>query len=304
MKLIGHYKNGNYQTSIYSDGTRIRETEGKEFIPEFAENIDIKLCNRCDRNCCFCHEGSTVDGRLGNIMEESFVNTLHPYQEVALGGGNILEHPDLIPFLKKLKSKKVIANVTLNQVHFEQQKALVEQLVREQLVFGIGISLVKPSAEFIREVKRFPNAVIHAINGVLGEAELEALADQNLKLLILGFKRLRRGEDWYQKNQEDITAKQRWLKEHLPAYLQRFQVVSFDNLAIEQLEVKKLLTEMEWEEFYAGDDGTHTFYIDMVERKFAESSTAEPEKRYELLESVDEMFQRIVTERNMRDRKE
>lgn len=297
MNLIGKYRNGNYITAIYDDGTRVRETKDNEFHPEFAENIDIKLCNRCDKGCVFCHEGSTKDGALGDILSVSFVDTLHPYQEVALGGGNVLEHPDLIAFLKRLKKKKVIANVTLHQAHFEQSKELVSQLVREKLVYGLGISLEKPTEEFIAEVKKYPNAVVHVINGVVEPSELETLADHGLKLLILGYKRLRRGEVCYQTKREEISQKQIWLRNHLREYFSRFQVVSFDNLAIKQLEVRQLLSEQEWEEFYAGDEGTHTFYIDLVERKFAESSTAASEKRYELLESVGEMFRKIVEEK-------
>ena len=45
-----------------------------------------------------------------------------------------------------------------------------------------------------------------------------------------------------------------------------------------------------------GDDGTMTYYIDMVEQKFAKSSTAPFEKRYDLLDSVDKMFKKIVKE--------
>jgi hypothetical protein len=78
--------------------------------------------------------------------------------------------------------------------------------------------------------------------------------------------------------------------------IDKFNVVSFDNLAIEQLNVKSLLSQEEWDEFYAGDDGTHTYYIDMVERKFAKSSTADFDKRYDLLDSVDDMFNKIRLE--------
>ena len=45
MNLIGFYKNGNFTTKIFSDGTKIRETEDNEFIPAFAENMDIKITN-------------------------------------------------------------------------------------------------------------------------------------------------------------------------------------------------------------------------------------------------------------------
>ena len=170
---------------------------------------------------------------------------------------------------------------------------MVKRLIEQKLVYGVGVSLEKPTEVFIREIKKYPNVVVHVINGILDSSELEVLADNHLKLLILGFKRLRRGEAWYQTKKIEIVKKQEWLKKHLEEYLSRFQVVSFDNLALEQLDVKQLLGNEMWEEIYAGDDGTHTFYIDMVERKFAETSTAGPEKRYDLLDSVDEMFSLI-----------
>ena len=37
MGLLGRYKNGNFVTTILSDGTKIRETKDDEFIPTFAE---------------------------------------------------------------------------------------------------------------------------------------------------------------------------------------------------------------------------------------------------------------------------
>ena len=113
MELLGRYMNGNVRTSIYSDGTKERFTMDDEFKPTFAENMDIKICNRSSAGCSYCHQGSTPDGKLGDIMNEKFIDTLYPYQEVALGGGNILEHPDLIPFLHKLKEKKIITNITV-----------------------------------------------------------------------------------------------------------------------------------------------------------------------------------------------
>ena len=108
MGLLGIYKNGNTINKIFSDGTRICETNDDEFKFDFARNMDIKITNSCSMGCKFCHEGSTPDGKHGNILNEKFIETLHPYQECAIGGGNILEHPDLIPFLEKLKNLKVI----------------------------------------------------------------------------------------------------------------------------------------------------------------------------------------------------
>lgn len=299
MELLGRYKNGNVITTIYSDGTKERFTYDDEFHPAFAENMDIKLCNRCDKGCPWCHEGSTPNGKLGDIMNEKFIDTLHPYQEVALGGGNVLEHPDLIPFLYKLKDKKIIPNITLNQKHFEENIELVDDLISKKLIYGLGISLENPTTEFIEKVKRFPNAVIHVINGVVSLAQMSAMSNRGLKILILGYKYLRRGSIWMSKEYAAITTNQNWLYRHLPDLINKFAVVSFDNLAIEQLAIKERWNEFSdraWDEFYAGDDGMNTYYIDMVERKFARSSTADFDKRYDLLDNVDEMFRVIRNE--------
>lgn len=294
MGLLGRYKNGNFVTTILSDGTKIRETKDDEFIPSFAENMDIKICNYCDMGCKFCHEGSTINGKFGNILNEKFIDTLHPYQEVAIGGGDATSHPDLIPFLNKLKEQKVIANMTVNQIHFEKNHELIKKLVDEKLIYGLGVSLVNPTKHFIELIRQYPNAVIHVINGVLKPSDIKALENNNLKMLILGYKHLRRGNEYFEEEQNDIETKQQWLYENLEDIIQKFKVVSFDNLAIEQLDVKRLLTQEEWDEFYMGDDGKVTYYVDMVERKFAQSSTAPFNKRYDLLDSVDDMF-KVIT---------
>ena len=88
MKLLGSYINGNYHTAIYSDGTKIRETEDDEFIADFPENIDIKITNQCDMGCPMCHEDSKSDGKHGDSMNAKFIDTLRPYTELAIGGGN------------------------------------------------------------------------------------------------------------------------------------------------------------------------------------------------------------------------
>lgn len=291
------YKNGNYTVKFnILDGTKVRETEDDDFRPAYAENMDVKITNFCDMGCPFCHEGSTTDGKFGDILNEKFIDTLHPYQEVALGGGDATSHPDLIPFLHKLKERKVIANMTVNQIHFEKKQDLIKQLVDENLIYGLGVSLVNPTEHFIELISQYPNAVIHVINGVFKPSDLEALANKNLKMLILGYKRLRRGNDWIREDYENIMTKQVWLNDNLAEIIKHFKVVSFDNLAIEQLNVRRLMSDEDWNEFYMGDDGSMTYYIDMVERKFARSSTADFNKRYDLLDSVDDMFNKIVSE--------
>ena len=293
MNTLGVYRNGNYTVRILQDGTKIRETEYEEFIPAFAENCDCKITDKCDGGCAFCYEGCTPNGKHGDILNYKFLDTLHPYTELAING-NDLSHPDLITFLEKLKDKKIITNMTVNQIHFERHQALIRELINRELIYGLGISLREASDEFISLVKTYSNAVIHTINGILTPLDIQKLSDNNIKMLILGYKHLRRGADWYNTDCENITKLQRWLSDNLKNIIEHFAVVSFDNLAIKQLNVKSLMTDEEWNEFYMGDDGGFTFYIDMVDGTFGKNSLAPENERYPIGDlSIDEMFQKI-----------
>ena len=296
MNVLGTYKNGNYVVTILSNGTKIRETEADEFNADFPENIDIKITNRCDMNCPMCHENSYEGGQHGDIMNAKFIETLHPYTELAIGGGDALSHPDLVPFLEKLRGKNIIPNLTVNQAHFMIKKHFLRELTDKGLIFGLGVSLTAPSEEFIASIKEFENAVIHVINGVVTYTQLEKLAFNDLKLLILGYKEFRRGVDYKRSAQYNIEANQTNLKANLKNLIPRFKVVSFDNLAIEHLNVRSLMSDEQWNEFYMGDDGGFTMYIDMVTKTYAKNSIAALNRRYQLLDNIDDMFKRIKEE--------
>lgn len=292
MKTLYQYQNGNYQVTIYSDGTKVRETEADEFRPQFSENIDIKITNYCDANCAWCHEKSTVLGEHADL-DAPFLDTLMPGTELAIGGGNPLSHYQIIPFLEKLKERGVIANITVNQFHIVQPqfKAVVDYLVAEKLVWGVGLSMKTPTQEFIDIAKSYKNAVIHTIGGINPVSHYETLAGNNLKVLILGYKTFGRGIEYASPH---VAMKLQNLYDNLARLLSGFSVVSFDNLAIEQLNPKRFMPQKMWDEFYMGDDGSHTFYIDMVKMQYGKNSTA-PE-RYEIgNKSVEQMFQHVLT---------
>ena len=296
IKIISSYRNGNYNVLLLNDGTKIRFNNLDNLTPSFAENIDIKITNKCTgTNCKFCHEGSGVDGKQNSIINLPFWDTLHRGQEVSLGGGNILEHPEYYELLKKLKSNGVITNITLNQIHFMQNLDLVESLINDKLVYGVGVSLVSPTKKLIEELKKpiFKNTVLHTINGILSKEDIDKLKDNDIKLLILGYKRLRRGEDYFEKESKLIEKNQKWLEDNIKDLFDHFSIISFDNLSIEQLNIKDKVNPKTWNECYMGDDGTTTFYIDCVERKFAINSTAPMNERYDLLDNVDDMFNKI-----------
>ena len=296
MKRFVRYQNGNYTVTIDTqNGTKIRENDLDFFRADFPESMDIKICNRCDMGCPMCHENSTRDGAIGDIMSESFIDKLHPYTELAIGGGNPLEHPDLVPFLEKCKKLNLIPSMTVNQVHFMKNKSFLKLLVEQKPIYGLGVSLVRVTNDFIDALKEFPNAVIHVINGMVTPLELECLSGEGLKILILGYKQFRRGEQLYQEQGEQIEETKSWLYKKLPTIISErwFEVVSFDNLAIKQLDAQRLMSNEDWEQFFMGDDGSATMYVDMVNREFAKSSTST--ERYPLEDDIVTMFEKIRT---------
>jgi MoaA/NifB/PqqE/SkfB family radical SAM enzyme len=295
-EVIGAYKNGNYHVIILNDGTMIRNY-GKEMIPEFPDSMDIKITNKCDRECKFCHEASTKDGKHGKILNVPFLNSLHQYVQLAIGGGNVLEHPDLIPFLIWCKDKNLIPSITLNQKHFIENIDTVRYLVRENLIYGLGVSLTQVTPELINLLREFPNAVLHVIAGIVRKEVLEQLYDNDIKMLILGYKQFRRGEELYSipEMKYDIDKNINYLKTNLADVIQHFKTVSFDNLAIKQLDVRSLMDESTWKQFYMGDDGKFTMYIDTVNCEYAVSSTSTNRYKY-TDESIETMFNTVRQE--------
>ena len=285
------YKNGNYIVTILNDGTKIRQTKDDEFIPAFAENCDVKITDKCSQNCPFCYEGCTKSGKHGDLFKYKFIETLHPYTELALNG-NDLDHPDLIKFLEFLKKKKVFANITVNQSQFINNFELIKQLSNNKLVYGVGVSLQHANEELISYMSEIPNTVLHTINGILTKEDIESLSNHDLKILILGYKELQRGISYQNSHLDVINANKKYVYDNLEDILSKFKVVSFDNLAIEQLDVKRVVDEKDWDEFYMGDDGGFTFYIDMVKGEFSKNSIAKD--RYTIGDkTVDEMFKFI-----------
>lgn len=293
--ILTTYINGNYNVVLLNDGTKIRYNDLDNLTPSFAESIDCNITEKCDGNCGYCYLGCTVNGKHADLSQ-SFFDTLHRGQELALNG-NDLTHPQLEEFLIRMKDKGVICNLTVNQIHFIRCINKLRDLNQRRLIYGLGVSLVNSNDEKLYEyLKEFPNAVLHTIDGLLSSEDIYNLSDKNIKLLILGYKVLGRGDEYYYKHRTEIEHNINWLKDNIIFLRDKFKVISFDNLAIEHIDLKNKVSRDVWDYFYMGDEGSYTFYIDAVNKEFALSSLS-PE-RYSLKDNVDEMFMTIRTKEN------
>lgn len=293
-QVLSDMQNGNYRVMLLSDGTKIRYGDVDEFIPVYPESIDLMITKRCDLGCPQCHEMATADGKHADLRDLVFIDTLLPGTEIAIGGGNPLIHPDLIPFLVHLKLNKLVANITVNQKHFmrPEMRAILIACSQKGYLHGIGVSLSHTTPELIEALKELPNTVVHVIEGWTDPAEIRALYGHGLKLLILGYKDFGRGHQVYD---EKIKTQQRFWNdaflEELLTTENAFAAVSFDNLALKHMDVRRFLPEEEWQRFYMGDDGSFTMYIDAVNGQYAKSSVST--ERYPITEDITEMFSRI-----------
>lgn len=136
----------------------------------------------------------------------------------------------------------------------------------------------------------------YTINGLLNKEILDKLSNNGLKILILGYKELGRGVQYKENHNGIIEENKKWLKDNLKDYLDKFEVVSFDNLSIKQLDVKSLMSKDDWDSFYQGDDGSHTLFIDGVKKEFACSSLSKD--RYPLKDNIIDMFEVIRNAQN------
>ena len=305
-KLIAAYKNGNYNVELYDDGTKIRFGDVDEFIPAFPENMDVCITKRCDGGCPYCYEGCTIGGKHGDIGEydrsgvfrlPTWMQSLKPGTELALNG-NDLSHPFLEHCLFALSKLGIITNMTINQRHLADNLAKLRMWQQKGWIHGLGISLSNSNDEFLyTALTSLKNVVVHVIAGIFTLEDMMNLQSISPKLLILGYKDIGRGSDYKVARGESIDNNIAMLKANLPIMKQYFKVLSFDNLAIEQLDVKNSLffgNEEKWSTFYMGDDGRFTMYIDTVNGKYSKNSCMPAGERYKMgYKTSIEMFNDI-----------
>lgn len=296
------YINGNYVVS-WRDTTVIKRAlrHGEELIPDFPDSIDLKITNKCSWGCPYCHESSTPDGASFDFNKTTEILSQLPEVpiEIAIGGGNVLEAPKLVELIKWIKERGNQPRVTINFKDLLSSPKKVEKLFKDVGALGISLdSLPKLGKDFIGDeslkstlwekvMKSSRNplfgedpgipCVIHIIAGIFPEGQLKKLVEvSEYPILILGYKQWGRAKDTelpksLEKFKMTVHSILADLKRSDYCAFSR-KTVGFDNLALEQLDIKSILTEKEWDNFYLGDEGTHSMYIDAVKGEYAMTS--------------------------------
>jgi hypothetical protein len=74
-KILYRYENGNHRVTLFSDGTKLKETinpNDNHFTYNCPESFDLKITDYCDAGCAYCFvPGTTVKTVLGNEKIEN-----------------------------------------------------------------------------------------------------------------------------------------------------------------------------------------------------------------------------------------
>lgn len=292
MNKLYEIENGNLHTTIYDDGTKIREFDGTP-APIYPESIDVKITDYCDLGCAYCHEMSTKEGKDGLLSElAGLLKDLPSGTELALGGGAPQKHKNLGMILTFAKARGLIANMTINQNHLKPDQKVIEDMIENNLIKGLGISYNSNKLDMIEHfMSMYSHVVIHMIMGVNTLSQLEGLMAMSkrigkpLKVLLLGYKEYGRGTNYHSEKVENN--KYGWYIGLAKYFKKEDLILSFDNLAIRQLNLKRYFTEEGWNKFYMGDDGQFTMYLDAVKQTYAKSSTSPERKTFKGRNIVD-----------------
>ena len=295
------YINNNYLVSMkYDKLTKRAFRVGEDLIGEFPDSIDLKITNKCKHGCLYCHEDSCPNGDSFDFKKTTEILSQLPNKpiEVAIGGGNVLEIPEkLAELLVWCNKKEFRTRLTINikDINKLYEIGYYDCSLLEKILFipdAIGVSINSISSDCIKyniDPYRFGRSqldynilgdinskfytVYHIIAGVFPYNDLNTLiTETNYPVLILGYKQWGRAKD--KDLPPDLEKFEKEIKRiiyNFRAYGQR-KALCFDNLALEQLHIKDALSPQELEDYYMGNEGTCSMYIDAVKGEFARTS--------------------------------
>jgi len=289
--MLKKYNNGNAVISIDTDGSRVIEYENTLSL-DYPLNIDIRVSTQCSFGqrpdgtyvlCNFCHESAKTDGKecdYDGLRDK--LTGLPKGIELAIGANQFTS--GLYEFILWCSLQDYVVNLTVNQGHLKRDSEGLRHAIECGFIKGLGVSyrssLKWDVPQFILD---YENTVFHVIAGIDSFHEVESLAEKGVKkILVLGEK-----DFGFNHGKVDLTTRthKEWLW-WVRNMFNVFDVVSFDNLALEQLKINRFFTDKNWGVF---NQGEHSFYINAVDKYFAPSSRNPIKSNWDIC-SVPEYF--------------
>ena len=263
-----------------------------ELIPNFPELVDIKITNKCNHNCSFCYQNSSLSGKNCDTWNfKRFIEKLPKHTSLAIGGGEVWEHPDFISMLLYALDKDMLVNFTSKSVDFLKNKELISALDYKcdyDKRIGVGISIssifeldkLDKIAKFKKEHYGIFDFYIHLIPEFMDMYFAEKLvkklrkANCNINLLLLGYKDIGRAKPKVLKDKEEMKLIIEYLyKEGMSkkdkSYRDFFNVNIDTKLANDYLD---MMNELFDKKTWYTEEGIYSMFFDCVENTIYKSS--------------------------------
>lgn len=299
--------NGNYKILFLNDGTKLKFGAGDSMDPDMPECLDLTISKWCRGNCPYCYLGCTEDGKNADLSYGSKVYDLlmqlPEYTEVAININDITYYLNKFAgfkmFLQFMEDRKLFLNCTVNQKNLDPLTVQeLSGLHYRGLLRGIGVSLSEYDEYFVESLRNEigSDIVYQVIAGIIDPNAVLNLVKNGANVLILGYKSIGRGVQYYENRSgvldTRISVLEKSIRDIIDSHENIGGTISFDGLAIEQLHVKDWIDPDIYKRCYAGDEGSYTFYLDLVDMKYAQTSISNDLKDIGDM-SIKEMFDSI-----------
>jgi len=184
------------------DGTKVRFAVGSYTKASLPELVDIKITDFCSFGCSFCYQASTLQGKHASMENMDFIIAelaKAKVFEVAIGGGDPLEYPDIVEVLKKFKDAGIVPNFT-TKFPAKVRKAWPEigDVIGGFAYSAENAAQIRSAAKVMRMIPK-EKVNLHYVMG-LGPREhfreyLQAAHEVGYRVTLLGYKTTGRGKD-------------------------------------------------------------------------------------------------------------
>ena len=251
----------------------------KSSVPEL---VDLKITNMCKCDCNFCYQNSHKNGNHAGMDNISHIaNVLHKFGvlEVAIGGGDPLEHPEFYRILNIFSGFGIVPSFSTKNYNFFYDESFVKIYnTCGRMAFSISNMLDFENFMNSFEMSKLDRTVfnkisLHIIPEMFENEELLHIAKNvpyGTTIVFLGYKPVGRGIKYGHtpnKNYKDVLRK--FYSDS--RYDFRFSNISLDTCAAKECE--DLIKELNIpNEMYKIEEGKFSCYIDAVDMKMAKSS--------------------------------
>ncbi|MBT5305187.1 MAG: radical SAM protein [Candidatus Scalindua sp.] len=164
MKIRRHINNYNFIAS-QETGMTFRWGETFDDNPLYApvpELADISISNHCTKKCSFCYRDSNPNNSFISVSDYKYIldSLNHPLYgnvfQVAIGGGEPLEHPDFLELIRLTREYNIVPNFTTNGEHLSDE---IADVIKSE-IGAVAVSVI--------DFNNFPNTEIGILikNGI------------------------------------------------------------------------------------------------------------------------------------------